>query len=83
MALVAPTAARSSNFWILPVEVLGSSPKRTARGTLKPQQQLAVRDDFLGGGAAAGFELDEGAGRLAPLRSGIATTATAATEGWR
>ena len=36
MALVAPTAARSSNFWILPVEVLGSSPKRTARGTLKP-----------------------------------------------
>ncbi len=26
--------SRSTNFWILPVEVLGSGPKTTWRGTL-------------------------------------------------
>ncbi len=34
MALAEPTCLRSSNFWILPVLVLGSSPNTTARGTL-------------------------------------------------
>ena len=34
MAWTDPACRRSSNFWILPVLVLGSSPKTTARGTL-------------------------------------------------
>ena len=34
MALAEPTCLRSSNFWILPVLVFGSSPNTTARGTL-------------------------------------------------
>lgn len=33
IALSDPTALRSWNFWILPVDVFGSSPKRTAFGT--------------------------------------------------
>ena len=34
MADAEPARLRSSNFWILPVEVLGSSPNTTALGTL-------------------------------------------------
>ena len=36
IAVAEPACLRNSNFWIFPVEVLGSSPKTTARGTLKP-----------------------------------------------
>src|SRR5439155_1066624 len=36
MALVDLAFSRSRNFWILPVEVFGSSPKTTARGALNP-----------------------------------------------
>ena len=46
MAEADPACLRSSNFWILPVEVLGSSPKTTALGTLKPARcclQWAIR----------------------------------------
>jgi hypothetical protein len=64
---------RSSNFWILPVLVLGSSPKTTARGTLKPARcWLAVGDDGLcrdrGG---AGLQFHKRARRLAPLGVGL------------
>lgn len=34
MAVAEPASLRSSNFWILPVLVLGSSPNTMARGTL-------------------------------------------------
>ena len=39
--------SRSTNFWILPVEVLGSSPNTTARGALNLAIWLAaVLDDL-------------------------------------
>ena len=41
-----PACLRSSNFWILPVLVLGSSPNTTARGTLKPALQGEAHAEF-------------------------------------
>jgi hypothetical protein len=77
--------SRSRNFWILPVEVFGKSPNTTFFGALKRASsdwQCAMSSAF--GGAHAGLELDERAGRLAPLGIGLrATTAAATTAGCR
>ena len=61
--------SRSTNFWILPVEVLGSSVKTTVRGTLKRARCCAaMRDHLLGGDVLVpGAQFDKGAGRLAPF----------------
>ena len=63
--------SRSSNFWILPVEVLGSGPNTTVRGALKRASSLAaVLDQLLGRGGGALAQRDEGARALAPLLVG-------------
>jgi hypothetical protein len=71
MAEVDLTCWRSWNFWILPVEVLGSTPKTTRLGTLKraswPRQNSMISASVVLG---AGLELDKGAGHLAPLLVG-------------
>ena len=64
--------SRSTNFWILPVDVFGSSPKTTRFGTLKRARWRAAMLDQLGlGDRRAGLQLDERARRLAPLRVGL------------
>ena len=60
--------ARRTNFWILPVEVFGSSRNTMRFGTLKPRQMLAAEGaQRVFGHLRAGLQLDEGAGRLAPF----------------
>ncbi|MNV88218.1 hypothetical protein D3C71_1824030 [compost metagenome] len=66
------------------MEVLGSSPKRTARGTLKPGSsslQCAMISSAVAVQPALSSTKAQG---VSPhLGSGMATTATAATAGWR
>lgn len=74
--------ARSRYFGIFPVEVFGSGPKTTLFGTLKRamrERQKSHDLAFRRGGAL--LQLDVGAGRLAPLGSGCATTAASITAG--
>ena len=61
--------SRSTNFWILPVEVFGSSANTTVRGHLKCGQVFAAEGDDLGfvSTVATVLQRDEGAGRLAPI----------------
>ncbi len=64
--------SRSLNFWILPVEVFGISAKSTVVRAFEGGEMLAAPGDDLGlARAAAGLELDEGAGRLAPFLVGL------------
>ena len=63
--------SRSRNFWILPVEVLGSSPNTTARGTADGRGGRGRSDDLGFRDGGAGLELDERARRLAPPRVGL------------
>ena len=59
--------SRSTNFWILPVEVLGRLVKTTVRGDLKwarCSRQKAMISASVTGDAV--LDRDEGAGRFAP-----------------
>src|SRR5258708_7943620 len=75
--------SRSTNFWILPVEVLGNGPNTTVRGTLKwarlsrhqPMISAAVT------GTAFGFKVTKAHGVSPHFSSGRATTAASITCG--
>ena len=60
--------SRSTNFWILPVEVFGSGPNTTWRGALKCARRSRQKA-MISAASARGAVLQrhEGAGRLAPI----------------
>src|SRR5438309_901980 len=84
MALVDFAFSRSRNFWILPVEVFGSSPKTTARGALNlarwPRQNSMIS---ISEALASGLSSTKAHGVSPHFASGFATTAAASTAGWR
>src|SRR2546430_1452617 len=84
MALVDFAFSRSRNFWILPVEVFGSSPKTTARGALNlarwPRQNSMIS---ISEALEPGFNSTKAQGVSPHFSSGRATTAAASTAGWR
>src|SRR5437879_6395354 len=84
MALVDFAFSRSRNFWILPVEVFGSSPNTTARGALNlarwPRQNSMIS---ISEALASGFSSTKAHGVSPHFASGFATTAAASTAGWR
>src|SRR3954468_10972617 len=76
------TCSRSTNFWILPVDVLGIGPNTTAFGVLKPgiwPRQNAMMSASLA--AAFGFNSMKAQGTSPHLGSGFATTAANSTAG--
>src|SRR3954471_23833576 len=84
IAAADPACLRSSNFWILPVEVLGNSPNTTAFGTLKPARcflQCATMSAAVT--FAPAFSSTKAQGVSPHFGSGLATTAAASTSGWR
>jgi hypothetical protein len=76
---------RSTNFWILPVDVFGSTPNTTCFGALKcanRARQWSMISPLRR--LHALFQFDERTRHFAPiLASGLATTAAAITAGWR
>jgi hypothetical protein len=78
IALSDPTALRSSNFWILPVEVFGSSPKHDLRHLEAGEQLAAMREDFVLGRAHPLRSSTNAHGTSPHFGSGIATTAAPA-----
>ena len=77
-------ASRSTNFWILPVDVLGSGPNTIVRGTLK--RAMCSRHHATRSSAAAlapGFSATNAQGVSPHFGSGRATTAASITAGWR
>src|SRR5574343_637603 len=78
MASDEPATLRNSYFWILPVEVLGSSPNTTALGTLKPARcalQCATMSSAVTWAPA--FSSMKAQGVSPHFGSGLATTAAA------
>src|SRR5262245_46157539 len=75
---------RSTNFWILPVDVLGSTPKITRLGALKrarsSRQWSMIACSVQ---VAPGFSSTKAHGDSPHFGSGCATTAAASTAGWR
>src|SRR6185503_15626610 len=84
IALVDLARSRRTNFWILPVEVFGSSPNTTARGALnlarcsrqKSMSSFSVTCELF-------FSSTKAHGVSPHFSSGRATTAAARTAGWR
>src|SRR4029079_7841400 len=76
--------SRSTNFWILPVEVFGSSPNTTARGALNlaiwPRQNSTSSASVT---LAPGLSSTNAHGVSPHLASGMATTAAPSTAGCR
>src|SRR5262249_6684668 len=75
--------SRSSNFWILPVEVSGSGPKTTARATLSCAR-LARHHAMMSSAEmvpASGFSVTKAQGLSPQIGSGLATTAASITSG--
>ena len=80
----ARTRSRSSNFWILPVDVFGISPNTTAFGVLNPASRSRQNAISSASVAAAPGRSSTNAHGTSPQRSsGFATTAAAATAGCR
>src|SRR5262249_19148248 len=74
--------SRSTNFWILPVEVFGSSPNTTARGALNfarcwRRRSMMSSSDTL----ESGFSSMNAQGVSPHFPSGMATTAAPSTAG--
>src|SRR5258708_5213143 len=76
--------SRSANFWIFPVEVLGSAPKMMVLGTLK-WARLARHHSVSSVALAVlpGFSMTKAQGLSPHFSSGRATTAASMTAGWR
>src|SRR5207302_9715448 len=73
---------RSTNFWILPVEVLGNSVNMTVRGILNLANRSRAKARIsLSSVAAPGFSSTKAQGCSPHLGSGLATTATNNTSG--
>src|SRR2546428_171245 len=76
--------SRRTNFWTLPVDVLGRSPNSTAAGHLK--WATCWRQDSMTSASVAfipGLRVTKAFGRSPHLSSGMATTAHSITAGWR
>src|SRR2546425_1171757 len=76
--------SRRTNFWTLPVEVLGRSPNSTAAGHLKCA--MCWRQNSMTSASVAfipGLRVTKAFGRSPHLSSGTATTAHSMTAGWR
>src|SRR2546427_172893 len=76
--------SRRTNFWTLPVEVLGRSPNSTAAGHLKCA--MCWRQNSMTSASVAfipGLRVTNAFGRSPHLSSGTATTAHSMTAGWR
>lgn len=76
---------RSTNFWILPVEVLGNGPNTTVLGALKwamrSRQNSMISCSLTP--AAESLRQTKAHGVSPHLSSGQATTAASSTAGWR
>src|SRR5207245_2253899 len=74
--------SRNANFWILPVEVFGSGPNITARGTLKrarwPRQKAMISSAVA---LASGLRVTKAQGVSPQVGSGRATTAASRIAG--
>ena len=76
----AHSRSRSTNFWILPVEVFGRSPNSIAFGTLKPGRRVRQNATISSALAVApGFKVTNAFGTSPHFGSGIATTAHSST----
>src|SRR4051812_31958128 len=74
--------SRSTNFWILPVEVFGSSPNSTARGALK--RAICPRQNSMSSASdteTPGLSSTKAHGVSPHFASGMATTAAPITAG--
>ena len=67
IAAADPARSRSRNFWILPVDVFGSSPNTTLFGALNRARCAGNARSARLGDRRARLQLDERARRLAPL----------------
>ena len=77
--------SRRTYFWIFPVEVFGSGPNATARGTLKCarcSRHHAMMSPLVIG-AASGLRVTNAQGVSPHFGSGFATTAASMTPGCR
>src|SRR5258706_2265919 len=83
IAAVLLARSRSRNFWILPVEVLGSGPKITVFGALK-RAMRARQNSMISStlAEAPSFSSMNAHGVSPHLGSGCATTAAIITAGW-
>src|SRR5437773_2039732 len=76
--------SRRTNFWTLPVEVLGRSPNSTAAGHLKCA--MCWRQNSMTSASVAfipGLRVPTAFGRSPQCSSGTATSARSRTAGWR
>jgi len=83
MAAVLFAFSRRRNFWIFPVEVLGSGPKTTAFGALK--RAMRARQNSMSSSAVAdapSLSSTNAHGVSPHFGSGCATTAAIMTAGW-
>lgn len=85
IAALLPARSRSTNFWILPVAVFGSSAKMTCRGHLNLARrawQNPMSSAELGSAAPALSSM-KAHGTSPHFSSGWATTAACRTLGWQ
>src|SRR6266540_440881 len=76
--------SRSSNFWILPVAVVGRGPKITVRGTAKRGRCSRAKPISSSAVSVVPGRSSTNAQGVSPhVSSGRATTAASATAGWR
>jgi hypothetical protein len=84
MAAAECNCSRNTNFWILPVEVLGNTPKMTCLGTLNRAISARQCAMISASDAVAPTRSSTKAAATSPhFSSGLATTAAASTEAWR